>query len=107
MEDTLVPPDDPLATQADEVTVRAQGEIDMVTAPGLRNALLAAVNERPTTVVLDLTDVTFLDSSGLDALVTAQRTAAAMEVGIVLSSLPAHCRTVLEITGLDRVFTIR
>jgi len=107
MGQTLVPPEDRAPYEPHEIAVRARGEIDMASAPGLREALVAAIKERPHTVVVDLTEVTFMDSSGLDALIAAKRTAEKVDVAFELSSPSAHCRTVLEITGLDTVFMIR
>lgn len=91
---------------ATAVTVR--GEVDADSAPGLRACLLQVL-DRPgvTTVDLDLTGVTFLDSAGLTALVVAHR--AARSSGRVLTMRCGTSRAVvrpLQITGLAGVFTI-
>jgi anti-anti-sigma factor len=49
--------------------VRASGAIDMLTAPELTERVRAVVAQRPTAVIVDLTDVEFLASAGMQVLV--------------------------------------
>ena len=96
------------ATSADGTMISVSGEIDSTTAPGLRSCLLEVL-DRPgtTTVEVDLTGVTFLDSAGLSALATAHRAAEAG--GRTLRMRVGSTRAVvrpLEITGLWDVFTV-
>jgi anti-sigma B factor antagonist len=96
------------ATSADGCLITVTGEIDSTTAPGLRTCLLEVLG-RPgtTTVVVDLTGVSFLDSAGLSALATAHRAAEAG--GRSLQMRVGDTRAVvrpLEITGLADVFTL-
>jgi anti-sigma B factor antagonist len=49
-------------------TVRVSGEVDLASAPELREAIAKLAADRPPLVVVDLTDVPFLDSSGLGAI---------------------------------------
>ena len=86
--------------------VRVSGEVDVHSAPQLRDGLTAELDTAKRAVVVDLTHVGFLDSTGLGALV-AVRTAAG-ERGI---ALPVVCTTerilkLFTITGLDGVFDI-
>jgi anti-anti-sigma factor len=83
-----------------EVQVAVKGELDLVSAPELEEALkreLLAAND----VLLDLSDVDFIDSTGLHAIVEAVRTAKAAGRKLKLNSeLPAHARRLMEIVGL-------
>jgi anti-sigma B factor antagonist len=86
--------------------VSVAGEVDVHSAPQLREGLTAELQSETTAVVVDLTHVGFLDSTGLGALV-AVRTAAG-EKGI---ALPVVCTSerimkLFTITGLDGVFDI-
>ena len=90
----------------DVPVVRVAGEVDVHSAPQLRDRLTAELESVPDAVVVDLTQVAFLDSTGLGALV-AVRTAAG-ERGI---ALPVVCTSerilkLFTITGLDGVFDI-
>lgn len=57
-------------------------------------------------VVLDLADVTFIDSSGLAALIHAKRAVSAAGASLVLRSVPEVVLKPLRITQLDAAFTI-
>ena len=84
------------------LVVEVVGEADMATAPELAQALdAAAVNDSVRRVVVDLTGVTFLDSSALNALVHGQRGLAAREIAFrVVSPADQVVRRVFEITQL-------
>lgn len=85
--------------------VAVNGEVDVYAAPTLRDGLTELLQDG-SSVVVDLTDVGFLDSTGLGALVAA-RTAAA-EKGGTLPLVCTHQRILklFTITGLDGVFSI-
>ncbi|MEV8509833.1 STAS domain-containing protein [Actinoplanes sp. NPDC051475] len=84
---------------ADYLRLRCVGEIDQSTAGLFAEALAAAVPGRRR-VEVDLSKVTFMDSSGINALVQ-QRTP---ECELVLIKVPPRIRRVLEITALDHIF---
>lgn len=65
-----------LALHKRQVQVRVAGDIDLATTPELRAFLLGAALPDTTDVIVDLTDVTFLDSSGIGVLILAAREAA-------------------------------
>jgi anti-sigma B factor antagonist len=86
--------------------VAVSGEVDVHSAPALRDAITALLASGERSVVVDLSEVSFLDSTGLGALVSA-RTAA----GTTGGSLPLVCThervlRLFTITGLDDVFEI-
>jgi len=84
----------------DALIVEVVGEIDMATAPELSTAISAAA-EGVERVVVDLTEVTFLDSSALNALVHSQRELADREIGLrLVSPSDRVVRRVFEITQL-------
>jgi anti-sigma B factor antagonist len=85
------------ADAAGLVTVR--GEIDMATAPQLRDLLDQVMDAGSRRIVLDCRELAFLDSTGIGVLVAAQNRLGE-EGGIVLDSPQAHVRKVLEITGV-------
>jgi anti-sigma B factor antagonist len=90
---------------SDVPVVAVDGEVDVYAAPALRDGLTELLTTG-TSVVVDLTEVGFLDSTGLGALVAA-RTAAA-ERGAELPLVCTHQRILklFTITGLDGVFRI-
>ncbi|MGA2211482.1 MAG: STAS domain-containing protein [Acidimicrobiales bacterium] len=87
--------------------VRVVGEVDIATAPALRERL-EQVLASATRVVVDLSEVTFLDSTGLSVLVGAwkQLSGEDSEGDLRLVVVRPTIQKVLEITGLDQVFSV-
>ncbi|MEU8840559.1 STAS domain-containing protein [Streptomyces roseus] len=97
-----------VGVEAGEVTwVRVRGEMDLDGARTLRRALLEAL-ERPGTreVAVDLRELVFCDSAGLNALLTARLVAVAGGRVLRLVAPGRQVTRLLEITGADSVFTI-
>ena len=85
--------------------VLAEGDIGLATAGILREALASAL-ENPVSVVVDVGDVGFIDSSGLNALVWGHQQAQNSGGSLRLRSpSPMLCR-LLEITALDSILLI-
>lgn len=82
------------------VQVALRGELDIDSAPRVRSELAAAVESGAPTVLVDLHDVTFMDSSGLSALVAAGQALAARGASLYLEGASGAVRQVLEITAL-------
>ncbi|MEU8464576.1 STAS domain-containing protein [Streptomyces sp. NPDC029003] len=91
---------------SDRITVvRPYGEMDISRAPSLQQALRRAL-ARGVDVVVDLQHLTFCDSSGLNALLTA-RTEAAAEGRTLYLAAPTHqVVQLLKVTGAETVFSI-
>jgi anti-anti-sigma factor len=88
------------------VRVQVQGELDLSTSPRLDQVLHHEIGAGRR-VVLDLSEVAFIDSTGLNTLIAALRASDSNSGGLMLSpSLPAQVRRVLDITGLDKVIPI-
>jgi anti-anti-sigma factor len=91
----------------DRAVVRVSGELDMTTAPALRAALEAAlkacVEPASMTVLVDMSDVTFMDCSGLNTIIACRRDATAP--GATLSLVrPSWC--VQRVVGLTNTSTL-
>lgn len=90
----------------DSATVVASGEIDVATAPDLRDALYRLVDRGERAVTVDMAAVSFIDSSGLGALVAALKRARQQDGDITVVNLHGAARKVFEITGLLEVFGV-
>jgi anti-sigma B factor antagonist len=95
-----------VANTTSPTTVALTGEIDLLTATRVRETLMSIASSGETRVVVDMTHVTFMDSTGLSALVGPLKRFRAMGGAIALRSPTPGVRKVLEITGLGRVFSI-
>jgi len=85
--------------------ITLSGDIDLQSSPGVRQQLLATfeVHDR---VVVDLADVTYIDSSGVASLVEAFQVARKKGGFFGLANVSAGVMRVLSLTRLDRVFAI-
>ena len=96
-----------VSEQDGETVVGAAGELDVNTAPELREQLARLVNEGARRIVVDLADVSFVDSTALSVLVSALKRLRQADGDLELASPNPSVRRVFEITGLTRLFTIR
>src|ERR1700683_1531107 len=80
------------------------GEIDVATAPQLRESLHGVIAQGQATVVLDLLGVTFLDSTALGVLVGGLKRCRELGGELYIVVTDARLRKIFEITGLDKVF---
>jgi anti-sigma B factor antagonist len=83
--------------------VRLDGRLNMVAAPRLKSAIEDVVDHGGTHVLVDLTAVTFMDSSGLGALIAALKKARQAQGDLRIAGVNEQVATVLRLTNLDRV----
>ncbi len=87
------------------LVVALEGDIDLEGSPAARKVLLDAVGMgRP--IYVDLSRVSYIDSSGIASLVEALQRARQSGTAFALTSVSDAARRVLELARLDRVFTI-
>ncbi|WP_420116179.1 STAS domain-containing protein [Micromonospora sp.] len=86
--------------------VEVVGDLDMSTTPQLRERLREVIEGGTRVVVVDLTGVGFMDSSGLGALVVAYRELRERNGWLGLAGVRRPVRTVLSITGVDQVVAV-
>ncbi len=82
-------------------TVMVHGELDQGTAPQLRGVLGAAMGDSATSVLVDLTECDFIDSTGLSLLVEAKRRLGEERRAFGVCCPDADVRRLLELTGID------
>jgi anti-sigma B factor antagonist len=87
--------------------VAVAGEIDMDTAPAFEDALAQSVRERAEpSVVVDLSQVTFMDSSGLSALVRAMERHKRHLSTLAVATDDSRITTLFEVSRLDQVLRL-
>lgn len=94
------------ADHGDHTVVHLGGEIDVYTAPFVREKLDEQIHAGRTDLVVDLSDVTFLDSTGLGVLVGRLKFARTRGGSLRLVGTAERVLRVFAITGLDKVFEI-
>jgi anti-sigma B factor antagonist len=86
--------------------VRVCGEVDIATAPGLTTALDGAMRGSAGAFVVDLGDVTFVDSSAVSALLRARAFLGREERDLVVVCPPGASRRIFEVAGITDLFAL-
>ena len=92
--------------EADHAVLKVAGEIDVYTAPKLREKLIELVNEGSYDLVVDLENVDFLDSTGLGVLVGGLKRVRNHYGSLKLVCTQDKILKIFRITGLTKVFPI-
>jgi anti-sigma B factor antagonist len=82
------------------------GEIDIYTAPGLREQIFSAIASGQHRVIMSLDKIEFMDSTGLGLLVAGQSRAREAGGGLWIVCTQRRLLRLFQITGLDKVFSI-
>jgi anti-sigma B factor antagonist len=86
--------------------LRLEGEIDLHVSPNIAASLATLIRKKPKQLVVDLSRVTYIDSSGLAALIEGMRNVQEYGGKFALAGLQETIRTIFEIARLDQVFRI-
>jgi anti-sigma B factor antagonist len=86
--------------------VRVEGEIDLDSAGELSEAALAAMQDIGPSLVLDMSGVTFMDSTGLKVLLAVHKRAELAGGRLVLAAPTRSVNRVVSITGFDQTFAV-
>lgn len=92
--------------QDDVCAMALEGEIDVYTAPRLKEELVSVVESGCPNVIVDMEKVGFIDSSGLGVLVSALRRARERDGVVRIVCTRENILKIFRITGLDKVFPI-
>lgn len=88
------------------VLVSPEGDVDLHRSPSLRDQLRKAAAKRPKRLVVDLSAVPYMDSSGVATLVEAMQITRKQSTALALCGLQDRVRSIFEIARLDMVFRI-
>src|SRR5213595_2020933 len=83
-----------------------EGEIDLHVSPQISASLATIIARKPKNVVVDLSKVTYIDSSGLAVLIEAMQNVGAYGGKFAVTGLQEAVRPIFEIARLDQVFRI-
>jgi anti-sigma B factor antagonist len=86
--------------------IAVRGEIDLFTAPALKEALGEAIEAHVDRIVVDLSETGFLDSTGLGVLIGALKRLRARDGRLTIVNVDESIAKTFEITSLDQILTI-
>ena len=93
--------------EKDHTIIEVGGEIDVYTAPKLRDQMTELVDQGQYNLIVDLEKVDFLDSTGLGVLVGGLKKVRAHDGSLELECTQERLLKIFRITGLAKVFVIR
>ena len=92
--------------EAQGTVVQAHGEIDLQQSPAFHQVLVGLCAEKPKRLIIDLSEVNYIDSSGVGSLVEVFRRLKKEGNKLILVNPSERVQSVLEITKLDQFFAV-
>ena len=92
--------------EAKDQSVAMQGRITVLNSGEMRISLANVLGNKPETILIDLSGVLFMDTSGFATLIEAQRIARSQGTRLILMNIHDQPKYFFEITHLDRLFEI-
>lgn len=89
-----------------QLVIEIRGEIDIQSAPGLRDELLRVIRRYGAQLALDLAGVTFMDCAGLNVLLATRRRAQLEEGSVRIVRASPRVLRMISLLGLERVFAL-
>jgi anti-sigma B factor antagonist len=86
--------------------IELSGEVDLYTAPRFKDDLIALIDDGVADIVVDLSGVTFIDSTALGVIISGVKRLHDHDGHLALVAASRPVVRILSITGLDRVLTI-
>jgi len=96
----------PVARQHRPNVLPLEGDIDLHVSPAVTASLNAMIEKKPELIVIDLSRATYIDSSGMAALILAMQEVEAYGGKFILTGLSETIRSIFEISRLDGIFRI-
>ncbi len=82
------------------------GEIDIYTTPQFKEAVSAAIDENKPTIIINMTQVTYMDSSGFGTLLSATKRLRPLDGALYLTGCNESIQRMLQITRLNTIFSV-
>lgn len=99
--------DKEFSNELDLWQVKVSGDVDIESAPSLKDELIGLVNEKNRTVEIDAEDLHYIDSTGLGILIGVIKKLKEEENDLVFVRPRDNVMKLFRITGLDSIFVIR
>ena len=86
--------------------IEVRGPIDMTSAPELRDEIKAAIAKKPQVIIVNLAQVTHMDSAGVAVLVEGIQWARKEKIILSLQDVSKAAQSVLEVSRVDKLFQV-
>jgi anti-sigma B factor antagonist len=88
------------------IIIKLSGDIDLETSPELRTVLLSYINKKTSPIIVDFSDVSYVDSSGIATLVEALKLMKEYVGSLKLTAIPKSVIEIFNFLKLEKVFNI-
>ena len=88
------------------IVISPEGKLDTINAPQFSKELLAVLEKKPKVCIVDLGEVSFLSSSGLQALLVGVKTSKKEGIGYGVCSMSEMVNDVFMLSGFDRFIDV-
>ncbi|WP_099189765.1 STAS domain-containing protein [Tepidibacter mesophilus] len=86
--------------------IDVHGEIDIYTANELKESLIESISSRPKDIILDASNLEYIDSTGLGVLIGILKRLKIDEKDIYINNAKQNVKKLFNITGLDKIFKV-
>ena len=93
-------------SESNQWEVTPQGEIDIYTSADFKNTLLELLEKENTDIKIIGTSLDYIDSTGLGVLISVLKQMKEDDKTIIITDIKSSIKKLLELTSLDKVFTI-
>jgi anti-sigma B factor antagonist len=102
----VIPPPESMSRKQQTNVLPLNGEIDLHVSPEVADSLRTMIEKKPNQIVVDLTEVTYLDSSGLAVLIEGMQNVQKYGGRFGLAGVQDDVKHIFDIARLDQVFEI-
>ena len=87
-------------------TITVDADIDLNNVPKLKEIMLECIDENQSDIMLDCSEMPYIDSTGLGVLVSINKKVKEYDGNIIITGLKPHIKRIFTITGLESIFVI-
>lgn len=96
-----------ISAEENKITAFLSGEIDHHAAPSLRREIDLAVRENnPSVLILDFSQVSFMDSSGIGLVMGRYKVMSELNGKVFVQNPPPHIKKVMKLSGIEKLASI-
>jgi len=92
--------------EAGQIVLDISGEVDVLTAPLLKDAIIGQVTKGASQIIINLEAVDYLDSTGLGTLIGGLKRTREAKTRLSIAGMNSRIRRLFDITGIDKIFVI-
>jgi len=90
----------------EQAVVTIKGEVDIYSVDQFRKSIEKSINQKTSKIILDCTDLSYIDSTGMGVLIEMRNKTMEMGQKIVMKNPKPNIKKLLSLTGVDKIIEI-